>query len=80
MLYGKEKEKESKLVGSRSTMIKIGDLVKYKPTGSIGLVTHWHCLTRGYAHVYFGWNNPHTKYPTPASGSPIQEAHLEVIR
>ena len=60
-------------------MIKIGDLVKYKPTGSIGLVTHWHCLTRGYAHVYFGWNNPHTKYPTPASGSTIQEVHLEVI-
>ena len=61
-------------------MINIGDLVRYKPTGSIGLVTRWYCLTRGYAHVYFGWNNPHTKYPTPASSTPIQEVHLEVIK
>ena len=61
-------------------MINLGDLVKYKPTGSIGIVTRWYCTTRGYAYVYFGWHNPHTKYQTPAACTPIQEAHLEVIR
>ena len=59
-------------------MVRVGDLVRDKATGNMGLVTGWYCLTRGYAFVFWGWNKPGTVQVTHKT--PVQEAYLEVIR
>ena len=60
--------------------MKPGDLVFYLETYSIGIVTRYSDhFPNTYVHVYFGWNNPFTKYKTPAFATPVKITALEVI-
>ena len=52
--------------------MKPGDLIKDIETGAIGIVIrksdHYPCI---YIHVYFGSNDPYSKYKTPHRVAPV---------